>query len=170
MTEPKRLALLCCSLVAAGLVAAQPVATLPSSSDLKVDGAEAKRHGKPLILFFSLPGCQFCHVVRQNYLLPLMRTDAARQRPVIRELDISSTRSVKGFDGSPATQHAIALQYGIRVAPTVVFVDDRGKLLVQPIIGGDVAGLYGGYLDKALSDAAKALSAAPANDRTGGKQ
>lgn len=157
-----RLSLLCCTLLAASVVAAQPVTPLPAPSDLKGDGAEAERDGKPVILFFSFPGCQFCHVVRQNYLSPLLRTEDVRQRPIIRELDITSIVSVKGFDGSPSTHRTLAQQYGIRVAPTVLFVDARGRLLVQPIIGGDVSGMYGGYLDNGFSEARKKLSADPA--------
>lgn len=103
MKRRMRLALLCCGVLAAGVATAQPAASLPVPADLMLDGAQAERDGKPLILFFSFPGCQFCHVVRQNYLAPLLRTDDARKRPVIRELDVTSTRSVKGFDGSRAT-------------------------------------------------------------------
>lgn len=158
-----RLALFCCSLLAAGPAAA---ATLPAPADLALEGAAAQREGKPLILFFSFPGCQFCHVVRQNYLSPLLRTGELRQRPAIRELDMTSTQKVGGFDGAPGTQQAIARQYGIRVAPTVLFVDARGKLLAEPIVGGDVSGLYGGYLDNAFSEARKKLSAAAAMHET----
>jgi len=170
VNAPMRPILLCCSLIATSVVGAQPVMALPAPSNLQVDGAAAEREGKPLILFFSLPGCQFCHVIRQNYLSPLTRMDDARQRAVVRELDITSTRSVKGFDGSPATQHAVARQYGVRVAPTVLFVDARGKLLAEPIVGGDVSGLYGGYLDNRFSEAAKRLSANPVNGGRGGKE
>ncbi len=162
MNQSMRLSVLCCILLAASVVAAQPVTALPAPTDLKRDGVEAEGDGKPLILFFSFPGCQFCHVVRQNYLSPLLRTEDARRRPIIRELDITSTVSVKGFDGSPATHHALARQYGVRVAPTVLFVDASGKLLAQPIIGGDVSGMYGGYLDNGFSEARKKMSADPA--------
>jgi hypothetical protein len=163
-----RLALFCCSLLAVGPAAA--AATLPAPADLALEGAGARGEGKPLILFFSFPGCQFCHVVRQNYLSPLLRTGKVGQRPVIRELDITSTQKVGGFDGAPGTQQAIARQYGIRVAPTVLFVDAHGKLLAEPIVGGDVSGLYGGYLDNAFSEAQKRLSAAAAMHGTRGNQ
>lgn len=109
-------------------------------------------------------------MIRQNYLSPLTRMDDARHRAVVRELDITSTGSVKGFDGSSATQHAVARQYGIRVAPTVLFVDARGKLLAEPIVGGDVSGLYGGYLDNRLSEAAKRLAAEQVNGERRGKE
>lgn len=163
MNAQMRLILLCCSLLAQGVGTAQPVMALPAASNLKLDGAAAEREGKPLILFFSFPGCQFCHVIRQNYLSPLTRRDDARQRAVVRELDIASTGSVKGFDGLPVAQYEVARQYGIRVAPTVLFVDARGKLLAEPVVGGDVSGLYGGYLDNRFSEAAKRLSADPVN-------
>ena len=158
MEMTMRLGLFFCSLLAVGAVTATPAATLPAPADLGLDGAEAARGGKPLVLFFSIPECQFCHVVRQNYLSPLLRTSNVGQRPVIREIDITSQRKIKGFDGSPGTQQAIARQYGIRAAPTVLFVNARGKLLTEPIVGGDVSGLYGGYLDNAFAEAEKKLA------------
>ena len=158
MKKTMRLGLFCCSLLTLGDVTAAPAGALPAPADLGLDGAEAARDGKPLVLFFSVPGCQFCHVIRQNYLSPLLRTSNVGQRPVIREIDISSQRKVKGFDGSPGTQQAIARQYGIRAAPTVLFVNARGKLLTEPIVGGDVSGLYGGYLDSAFAKAEKKLA------------
>jgi thioredoxin-related protein len=163
MNGAMRVTLLCCSLLAAGVVTAEPAATLPVPADLGLDAAEAGREGKPLILFFSLPGCQFCHVVRQNYLSPMLKTGNVGGRPLIREIDITSQQKVKGFDGSPGTQLAIAKQYGIRVAPTVLFVDARGRLLTEPIVGGDVSGIYGGYLDNAFAEAEKRLAALAAD-------
>ena len=54
----------------------------------------------------------------------------------------------------------------VGVAVIVLFVDARGKLLAEPIVGGDVSGLYGGYLDNAFSEARKKLSAAAAMHET----
>lgn len=154
--------LLCllCLLWTGYVVADNKAAAIPMVSDLARDGIQAEREGKPVILFFSLPGCPFCHVVRNNYLHPLLRDSKPRERPVIREVDMASAQSVQNFDRSNVTPRSIAQKYKVIAAPTVIFVDARGCMLVPPIIGGDIAGVYGGYLDNAFATSAQKIAAA----------
>lgn len=135
--------------------AAQSSSALPMLLDARADAARAEQDGKPLILFFSLPGCRFCHVIRQNYLLPLLGDSPGHEQALIREVDISSAQGITGLDGSVSTHSALSQSFRIRVAPTVLFVGAGGRLLAEPIVGGDVSGLYGGYLDNAFSTAKK---------------
>jgi thioredoxin-related protein len=107
---------------------------------------------------FSVPGCSYCRVVRRNYLMPLLRDAAPADRPVIREVQMTSRESLTGFDGKPTTQSALATHYGVQVAPTVIVVNARGELLADPIVGGDNNGFYSAYLDRALEAAARQFS------------
>ncbi len=166
--------LLCllCLLWTGHVVADNKAAAIPMVSDLARDGAQAEREGKPVILFFSLPGCPFCHVVRNNYLYPLLRDSKRRERPIIREVDMASAQSVQNFDRGSATPRSIAMKYKVIAAPTVIFVDARGCMLAPPIIGGDIAGVYGGYLDNAFDASAQKIAAAKRAGRAmrGGEQ
>lgn len=148
------------TLVAAGCHAAGTGmhTALPEPSDLSVDAAQAKLRGVPVVILFSFPGCAYCDVVRQNYLAPLLRDVPEQRRPVIREVQISSAASFAGFNREQITQRALAQRYGVRFAPTVVLLDGAGNLLTSPIVGGDTAGLYGGYLDNAFGEAARKLA------------
>lgn len=147
-----------CALCATGSSGATGArATLPSPVDLHADGAKAAARGTPVVFLFSLPGCAFCDVVRQNYLAPLLRDLPEAQRPVIREVQINGNASLIGFNREPSSHQALARSYGARFAPTVVMVDGKGNILTAPIVGGDTAGLYGGYLDNAFSEAARKL-------------
>jgi len=151
--------LLFCLSLQAPLAFAQSSPTLSASLNLQQDGAQALSEGKPLILFFSLPDCPYCKVVRQAYLLPMLREGEPAERPVIRELQLTSAASLVGFDGSRTTQAAVAKQFGVRIAPTVVFVDATGNVLAAPIVGGDGHGFYSAYLDKALAESARKIAA-----------
>ena len=131
---------------------------LPVPENLQQEAAQAQAAGKPLVLLFSLPDCPFCKVVRQNYLMPMLRDPAVAERPVIRELQITSRKSVTGFDGMLTTQAALAKRYGVRMAPTLVFVDAAGEQIAAPVVGGDGHGFYIAYLDKAFDEAAKNLA------------
>ncbi|RJG05696.1 thioredoxin [Noviherbaspirillum cavernae] len=151
------IALLACGISGAYTYAQGGAPAIPAPVDLQRDGAQSRREGKPVVILFSLPGCAFCQVVRQNYLLPLLRDSTQKERPIIREIDITSTKSLVGFHGEQASHQSIAKELHIRFAPTVVFLDASGRLLTQPIIGGDTAGLYGGYLENAFDESAKKL-------------
>ncbi|WP_158610263.1 thioredoxin fold domain-containing protein [Herminiimonas sp. KBW02] len=151
---------LLCLVLSTHAVADNKAAAIPMVSDLARDGAQAEREAKPVILFFSLPGCPFCHVVRNNYLYPLLRDSKPKERPVIREVDMASAQSVQSFDRSSTSPRGIAQKYKVIAAPTVIFVDASGCMLAPPIIGGDIAGVYGGYLDNAFDASAKKIAAA----------
>lgn len=151
------LSLLCAWGAPGTAVAAGARATLPPPLDLHADGAKAAARGTPVVFLFSLPGCAFCDVVRRNYLAPLLRDLPEAQQPVIREVQINGNASFIGFNREPTSHQALARSYGVRFAPTVVMVDGKGNILAEPIVGGDTAGLYGGYLDNAFSEAARKL-------------
>jgi hypothetical protein len=97
-------------------------------------------------------------VVRENYLLPLSRDAAPADRPVIREVDIGSNAPLKGFDGEALTQKRFAANYHVKIAPTVILMDQTGAPLTDRLVGGDTAGFYSAYLDNAISAARQQLS------------
>jgi hypothetical protein len=126
---------------------------------LQHDGREATQRGKAIVMLFSLPGCRYCEVVRRNYLAPLARQAGSADRYLVRELEMASKARLAGFHGERTSASALAQHYGVRVAPTVVLLDGAGNLLAPPLVGGDVSGMYGAYLDSALAEAAAKLAA-----------
>lgn len=145
------------TLLAAAAVAAAAAPAVPLASDLRQDSMAALRSGTPLVLFFTLPDCTYCHVVRHNYLAPLVRGEGG-QRYIVREIVIDGKRKAADLDGKAATHRALAQHFKARFGPTVLFVDASGKALAPPLIGGDTAGMYGGYLDNRLAAARAQLA------------
>lgn len=127
------------------------------SIDLHTDVATLPA-GSVLVLLFSLPDCHWCHAVRSGYLLPLLREPAANADLRIRELRRSGD-AVIDFDGTPKAIETIAARWSVKAAPTVLFLDRCGDALAEPLVGGDVAGFYAAYFDRALA-AARARAAA----------
>ncbi|WP_426173661.1 thioredoxin [Massilia sp. TWR1-2-2] len=138
--------------------AAKPALAAPV--DLRADGALAAKSGNPLVVLFSLPACQYCDVVRRNYLAPLTRLPRAADRLVVRELELTATTPLAGFNGEQSSGSVLAARYGLQVAPAVVMLDREGKLLAPPLLGGDVSGMYGAYLDRAVGEARAKLAGA----------
>lgn len=145
------------ALLAAAAVTAAAAPAVPLAADLRRDSIEAARSNAPLVLFFTLPDCSYCHTVRHNYLAPLVRGEGGR-RYIVREIAIEGAGRAAGLDGKPATHRALAQRFGARFGPTVMFVDAAGKQLAPPLVGGDTAGMYGAYLDGRLADANARLS------------
>ncbi len=123
--------------------------------DLRSESAQAQQAGKPLVLMFSLPECPYCKVVRRNYLLPMIR-EAGNDPPQIRELSMRGRQAIKDFDGTVTTPTAIANRYGVKVAPTLVFVNASGEMLTEPLVGGDNQ-FFSVYLDRAFEQAGTRL-------------
>lgn len=145
------------TLLAAAALAAAAAPAVPLATDLRRDSTAAARRDTPLVLFFTLPDCTYCHAVRHNYLAPLVRGQGG-QRYIVREIVIGGKRKATGLDGKAATHRELAQQFKASFGPTVLFVDAAGKALAPPLIGGDTAGMYGAYLDGRLAGARAQLA------------
>lgn len=129
---------------------------LPMVEDLHGESALAQQAGKPLVLMFTLPECPYCKVVRRNYLLPMIR-EAGNDPPQIRELNMAGRQAIRDFDGTVTTPTAVAKRYGVKVAPTLVFVNAAGEILTEPLVGGDHQ-FFSVYLDRSFETAGAKLN------------
>lgn len=147
--------------VASAAAPAPQVPPIPLASDLQRDSRHAARAGMPLVLFFSLPDCRYCHSVRHNYLAPMLHSVY-----IIREIEVGGGVAATGLEGAATSHGALARQFGVHFAPTILFVGPNGAELAPPLKGGDTAGMYGAYLDARLATARQAISATSPPERT----
>lgn len=138
------LSLGCLSLLAGWWISAAPVeaasASITQASDLMQDAAQSQAIRRPVVLFFTQPGCSYCRIVRHDYFLPMLRehTERSERDPVLlREISITGQRSVKGLDGHTTSEAALAARYKVQMTPTVMFIGPDGESLAEPIIGGN---------------------------------
>ncbi|MCG5259583.1 thioredoxin fold domain-containing protein [Cupriavidus gilardii] len=134
-------------------------AHLPAVSDLAAETRAASQRGEPLVVLVSLPDCGYCEAVRRNYLGP----QAAAGQIAARELDMSAATPIRDADGRATTARAWARAHGIRFAPTVLFLDGKGRPAAPPLRGMQ-PDFYGAYLEQSL-DTARAAMAAGASAR-----
>lgn len=148
----RRRALAALALLPLGARAAEPV--LPRLTDLRRAAADVRRDRRPLLLFFSTPGCPYCIEVRRSYLAPRL-TEAPQV--TIREVDITSSRRLTGDNGEPITESRLAARFGVRAVPVVLLVDDAFKPLGAPLVGLS-ADFYESLLASAIDAAVAALA------------
>jgi len=126
---------------------------LPKPDSLADELTLALAIRKPLIVMVSLEGCPFCHIARDSYLGPL-RVEALQ--PVV-QVDMRSARSVRDFQGKQVTHDQLTREWGIRVAPTVLFFGKRGIEVADRLVGGYIPDFYGAYLEERLRTALRSL-------------
>ncbi|GGC88050.1 thioredoxin family protein [Undibacterium terreum] len=126
---------------------------LPAAVNLRQEAVLAGKQGMPLILIVSLPECPYCEQVRRQHLVPMYK-----QGIVVRQVYINSEEKLTGFDGQPVSQKQLALNYAVKAAPTVLFLDAQGNYLASPIVGALLEDFYGAYLDEAIDTAKQKLA------------
>ncbi len=149
----RALALAFTAALAPGLVRADATAKLPVPRSLAESLDAALRSGQPLVVMVSLEGCAFCKVARAHYLAPMQQREGL---PVV-QLDMRTSTPVLDFQGASTTHDALVRQWGVRVAPTVLFFGAGGVEVAERLRGASIPDYYGAYLDQRLSVARAAL-------------
>jgi len=152
LSRRRRLLLATGLVCASGLSTAAP-ATLPSTSSLPDELAQALKKGSPLLVMVSLEGCPFCKIARENYLGPLREQQGL---PVV-QLDMRNRLAIKDFKGASTTQDELIRSWGVKVMPTVLFFGRGGVEVAERLVGGYIPDFYGAYLDDRLRIARTAL-------------
>ncbi len=127
---------------------------IPTTTALDQAQSAAAANGNPLVVMVSLEGCPFCKVVREHYLLPMMREQGL---PVV-QVDMRSKMAIRDFNGAATTHEQLIKQWGVRVAPTVLFFGKGGLELAERLKGSYLSDFYGSYLDNRVAQSRKALS------------
>jgi glutaredoxin len=131
-------------------------ATLARIDDLRALAAQVSKERQPLLLFFSTPGCPYCAQVRRSYLAPRVR-DGAKSGVMIREVEITASRSFVGLDGKRISESAFAAGYNVRMVPVVLLVDAGMQPLADPLVGIGAADFYEAFLVGAIETASRRL-------------
>lgn len=133
--------------------------SVPVIDDLAAEGRSADAHGVPLLIMFYAEDCGYCMVVEDEFLEPMIISGDYDDKVLIRRLRLDSLQPVVDFDGDRRTPGEIAARYSVRVTPTLVFVDGRGRPLTKNLIGLMTIDYYGGYVDERIASAQDTLAA-----------
>lgn len=123
---------------------------VPSTQDLVKDAAFAREQNIPLILVFSAEDCDYCKLLEQEILDPMYISRDYDNKAVIRRVMIDSHLGLLDFTGSTIDADAFAKRLGVKVTPTVLFVDTHGKELAPRILGVNTIEMYSAYMDQAI--------------------
>lgn len=135
------------------LTQAAPV-LLPTTDSLAQSLARALAQASPLVVMVSLEGCPFCRIVRENYLHPLRE----QQGLAMVQVDMRNRLGIQDFSGASVTQDQLIRQWGIKVAPSLLFFGPGGVEIAPRLMGASIPDFYGAYLDERLTTARLAMT------------
>lgn len=167
---PRRTALLAllgaalCS--AAAQSAEMTITEVPPAQDLRALGQLSQRAGLPILIEVAMDHCPWCARLEEEFLLPMLRSGDYSDRVIMRRIDLDLRTPLVDFDGRPVSPQAFAGRYRVRLTPTVLLLDGRGRELAEPLVGLTTPDFYGGYLDAAIDESlARLRSGEPAGER-----
>lgn len=147
-------------MLACALNAAAPAVAsdgLPHARNLKADAKLAAQKQVPILVLYTSPGCHFCHKVKTEYLLPLLKDPAYRNKVLIREVEAGSSNPLTLFDGKPSTEGAFAADSKVFMVPTIKFFDAQGREVSEAIVGLLTPDYYFGYIDAGINESLKKI-------------
>jgi thioredoxin-related protein len=133
--------------------------------DARITAQLAQANKLPILIMFGTDHCPYCKMLKEEFLIPILISGDYTDKVIIREAHVSAGSTLIDFSGKTVTISEFILQYGVRLFPTMVFVDSDGKPLVEKIIGITTPSLFGGtlddHIDRALALTRKKLNPDP---------
>lgn len=126
---------------------------VPYARNLQHDGELAKQKNGVVLVMFTGEYCGYCERVLNEFLIPMSRNPDYQKKLVMRRVDNTGFTTVKGFDGSVADHRQFSSDQGVKMVPTVMLYDTKGRLLAKPLVGLTTVDYYGYYLDQAIDQA-----------------
>lgn len=140
-------------ILAWGLASAGPARAadaLVHARNFQADAREAARRKIPILVVFTTHECPYCARVKREYLIPMHKDKAYRNKVMIREVTFGATAPLVDFDGKRTTEGAFAAAHKVFMVPTVQVFDLQGAPVSDPIVGLLSDDYYHGYLEAAI--------------------
>lgn len=108
-----------------------------------------QRH-QPMLLLITDPDCTHCLRLEREVLAPLRQSGTLEGRAILREMRLDTSGKLVDFDGERVRARVFLNRYQIFAVPTVLFLDQTGKPLHEPLVGYNEREAYLPMLEDAL--------------------
>ena len=127
-----------------------PYVEIQYATDFSHLAEVARSEGKIILLEVSASYCEYCDMLEEEFIKPMLRNDDYTSHVLIRKIDMDSYYTISDFSGDKTTPDKFTRQLKVQLTPTLLFFDGNGNEVSQRILGINSIDLYGGYLDDAL--------------------
>jgi len=133
---------------------------LQTVNDLRELKQQVETSNLPVLLLFSAEDCGYCDAVRDNYLLPMIKTGDYSSTILFRQIHIDEYHYLRNEKGELISAEAVALKYDIEVTPSILFINAQGNELSERIIGINSVDYFDELLSTHISQANRAMAEA----------
>lgn len=127
-----------------------PYVEIKYATDFSRLAEMARNEGKIILLEVSASYCDYCDMLEEEFIKPMLRNDDYTADVLIRKIDMDGYHNISNFSGDNTTPDKFTRQLDVRLTPTLLFFDGNGNEVSPRILGINSIDLYGGYLDDAL--------------------
>ncbi len=134
-----------------------PYVKIKHASNFSQLAEQARTQEKIILLEVSASYCEFCELLEEEFIKPMLRNNDYDVDVLIRKIDLDGTHNVIDFSGDEMSIHEFTQQFKAQFTPTLLFLDSNGNEVAPRIVGIYSLDLYGGYLDDALATGLKKI-------------
>lgn len=127
-----------------------PFVAIDAVTDFEKLSQLARRDGKVIMLEVTASYCDYCHLLEEEIIKPMLRSGDYEQTVFIRQLEIDGLYPVNDFSGQSTSHARVAERYKVILTPTLLFLDADGKEVAPRILGINSLDFFGAYVDEAL--------------------
>ena len=99
--------------------------------NLRDDIAEAKTHGKRVMLLFTQENCPYCNALVERNLAQHDIETLMRTRFDVIAVNMWGDRELTGLDGKTYSEKSFAASQKVQFTPTILFFDESGKMILR---------------------------------------
>ena len=143
---------------------------VPQVSDLAALSQQARQRQLPILLVVTQDHCPFCQLLKNDVIKPMLISGDYNDRVIIAELAYDNMRSIINFQGNKVLPGAVAAEYKVWVAPTLLFLDADGVEVHKRMLGVNTIEMYGYYLDEAINASLRTVQAGQPYDYKASKK
>ncbi|MEN8179770.1 MAG: thioredoxin fold domain-containing protein [Pseudomonadota bacterium] len=131
--------------------------SIPQTTNLQRDAELASQAGRPILLMVSQDHCTYCDLMKREVLHPMELGGDYKNRIVMREILIDMGLEITNFQGQRQDATEFFHGYGVRLTPTLLFLDPLGNELADRIVGINTVEFLNFYLDAAIDEATEKM-------------
>ena len=99
--------------------------------DFREDVADAAKEGRRLLVYVGQDGCPYCRKLMTANFSQREVVEKTRRHFVAIALNLWGDRETTWVDGRAMSEKALARALDVQFTPTVLFLDERGKVVVR---------------------------------------
>ena len=98
-----------------------------------------------------------CEEVKASVFNLIFADPAYQDRILLREVRIDTNLDLVNFSGTITSHRSFSKTRGIRIVPTLEFLDGVGTPISPPLVGAGIPDYYGAYVDNGIEQSLRTL-------------